>query len=59
VKNRYSLPTNADSLQRWAIAFATSMLYNTNVAKRLQLPVVILTSKVIVKSVCAQFASGE
>jgi hypothetical protein len=29
-KNRDSLPTNADSLQRSAIALATSMSYNNN-----------------------------
>jgi hypothetical protein len=28
VKNRDSLPTNGDSLQRWAIASAAPMLYN-------------------------------
>ena len=28
VKNRDSLPTNGDSLQRWAIASAAPMLYD-------------------------------
>jgi hypothetical protein len=30
MKNRDSLPTKADSLQRWAIAFTTPMLYNNS-----------------------------